>query len=165
MMRRLILIRHAKSDWDDPLLTDHQRVLARRGRDAAPKIGAWLAAQGVRPDEVLCSDATRTQDTWALIAPFLGDVAPTLIPALYHAGPDTILSQLRRATGQAVAIIGHNPGLGEFAGLMVQTRPAHDGFERFPTAAALVAELPVEDWSEAGYAMARPVAFTVPRDL
>lgn len=164
-MRRLILIRHAKSDWDDPLLTDHQRVLANRGRDAAPKIGAWLAAQGVAPDQVLCSDATRTQETWGLIAPFLGDVAPTLTSALYHAGPDVILSQLRRATGQTVVVLGHNPGLGEFAGMLVKSPPDHPDFDRYPTAATLIADLPVEHWYDVGYRMALPVAFTVPRDL
>ncbi|WP_313796494.1 SixA phosphatase family protein [Falsirhodobacter algicola] len=164
-MPRLVLIRHAKSGWDDPCLTDHQRPLAPRGQEAAPKIGAWLAAQGVMPDEVLCSDACRTRQSWDLIAPHLGDVVPALVPALYHAGPDVILRHLRGATGQCVVIVGHNPGIGEFAGMILRTLPDHAAFAAYPTAATLIADLPGDGWGAASYGSATPVAFTVPRDL
>lgn len=164
-MLRLVLIRHAKSGWDDPLLSDHQRPLAPRGQDAAPKVGQWLAQRGIVPDEVLCSDARRTQETWALVAPALGDVKPTLVPALYHAGPDIILNRLRKATGRTVVIVGHNPGIGEFAGLILQQAPRHPDFERFPTAATLIADCPFERWSEMEFGKASSVNFTVPRDL
>ncbi len=164
-MRRLVLIRHAKSAWEDPLLTDHQRPLALRGQEAAPKIGRWLADQGAVPDQILCSDAQRTRETWGLIAPLLDTPEPAYLPALYHAGPDVILRELRRATGQTVALVGHNPGMCEFAGLIVKYRPAHPQFDRYPTAATLIAEFSIDDWREATYATARPIAFTVPRDL
>lgn len=164
-MPRLVLIRHAKSGWDDPLLTDHQRPLAERGRGDAPRIGQWLAERNVLPEEVLCSDARRTQETWSLIAPYLGGVTPVLLPALYHAGPDIILDQLRKATGGTVVVVGHNPGIGEFAGLMLRKAPTHPDFERFPTSATLIADFPLDRWDKADYATASVEDFTVPRDL
>ncbi|MCJ8138555.1 histidine phosphatase family protein [Falsirhodobacter halotolerans] len=164
-MPRLILIRHAKSGWDDPLMTDHQRPLAERGERAAPQIGAWLAAQGVLPEEVLCSDATRTRQTWDLISTTLpGAPTPRLVPALYHAAPETMLRVLQGATGQVVAMIGHNPGIAEFARLIVARAPEHSGFARYPTAATLVAEFDA-DWAAVRFGAGRTVAFTTPRDL
>jgi phosphohistidine phosphatase len=68
MTRTLILIRHAKSDWEHPALDDHDRPLNARGQRSAPRIGAWLAAQGLAPDAVLCSTARRTRETWQGIA-------------------------------------------------------------------------------------------------
>ncbi|MEE3099475.1 MAG: histidine phosphatase family protein, partial [Pseudomonadota bacterium] len=64
-MHRLVLMRHAKSDWGDPGLGDHDRPLNDRGRRAAPRMGAWLAAQGAFPDAALLSSARRVQETWA----------------------------------------------------------------------------------------------------
>src|SRR3546814_4108799 len=74
-MRLLCLLRHAKSSWDDPGLADFDRPLAPRGRAAAPRIGAWIAAQGLCPDVVLCSPALRTRQTWELVAPACGGSA------------------------------------------------------------------------------------------
>lgn len=164
-MLRLVLIRHAKSGWDDPLLTDHERPLAPRGTEAAPKIGEWLAKQGAVPDQVLSSDSRRTRETWALIAPYVGDKEPSFLPVLYHAAPDTILNQLRKAQGQTVFLIGHNPGMGEFARLILKRPPPHRDFDRYPTAATLIADFAAADWGDVGYATGTPIAFTVPHDL
>ena len=68
-MKRLILTRHAKSSWEDPLTPDHDRPLNERGRAAAADLGQWLASRGYVPGQVLCSDALRTRKTWAGIAP------------------------------------------------------------------------------------------------
>ena len=70
-MKRLILTRHAKSSWDDPLMSDHDRPLNERGKAAAADLGQWLASRGYVPDQVLCSDALRTRKTWSGIAPAL----------------------------------------------------------------------------------------------
>lgn len=69
MTKRLILIRHAKSAWDDPLLPDHDRPLNPRGEGAARDLGQWLASRGYVPGEVLCSDALRTRATWEASLP------------------------------------------------------------------------------------------------
>ena len=82
MTKRLILIRHAKSAWDDPLTPDHDRPLNARGEGAARDLGQWLASRGYVPQEILCSNALRTRATWDGIAPFLPDAPePTLKPA------------------------------------------------------------------------------------
>lgn len=162
MTRRLILIRHAKSSWDDPALSDHERPLNQRGRRAAPLIGAWLRENGYRPDEVLCSDAVRARETLAA----LGLDAPvTYLSRLYHAEPETILAVLREAQGRVVAVIGHNPGMAEFAERILAAPPEHPRFDDFPTAATLVADFDIDDWPEAAFGTAGAVDFVIPREL
>lgn len=166
MTKRLILIRHAKSSWDDPLMSDHARPLNQRGRAAAADIGAWLGSRGYMPDEVLVSDAVRTTETWARIASALPKApAPRLLPTLYNAGADVMLAVLRHATGDTVAMIGHNPGMAEFAHRMVVRAPLDPEFQSYPTGATLVAELESDDWAEAAYGMAGPLDFIAPRKL
>lgn len=166
MTKRLILTRHAKSAWDDPAMKDHDRPLNGRGRAAAADLGAWLASRGYLPDEVLCSDALRTRETWDGIAAAL-PAAPqvTLKPALYHAGPDVMLAVLRRAQGDTVLMLGHNPGIAEFAHRIVARAPQHDGFARYPTGATLVASFEIDSWDEAGFGQAATRDFVVPREL
>lgn len=166
MPRRLILLRHAKSDWTDEDATDHARVLNARGRAACDTIGPWLAARGHVPDEVLCSDAARTRETWALIAPHLpGAATPTLRPDLYLAEPGGMLAALQDATGDVVAMVGHNPGIGSLAAGLLAARPGHVDFARYPTLATLVADFDVPDWSGIVPFTGRAVDFVVPRDL
>ncbi len=133
MTKRLILTRHAKSSWDDPLTPDHDRPLNERGKAAAADLGDWLASRGYVPDEVLCSDALRTRKTWSGIAPALpGTPILELKPALYHAGPDVMLAVLRHATGETVMMIGHNPGIAEFAHRLVARAPLHARLRTIP---------------------------------
>jgi len=166
MTKRLILTRHAKSAWDDPALTDHDRPLNERGRRAAADLGGWLASRGYLPDEVLCSDALRTRQTWEGIAPAM-PAAPqvTLKPALYHAGPDVMLAVLRRATGQTVLLLGHNPGIAEFAARITASPPLHPGFAHYPTGATLVASFEIDDWAEVGFGQGATRDFIVPREI
>jgi phosphohistidine phosphatase len=165
-MRRLILTRHAKSSWDDPLTPDHDRPLNERGKAAAADLGQWLASRGYVPDEVLCSDALRTRKTFSGIAPALpGAPVLALKPALYHAGPDVMLAVLKHAVGATVMMIGHNPGIAEFAGRLVQRAPANPAFGRYPTGATLVADFPVESWADVGFGTGVTVDFVVPREL
>jgi phosphohistidine phosphatase len=165
-MKRLILTRHAKSAWDDPLTPDHDRPLNDRGKAAAADLGQWLASRGYVPDMVLCSDALRTRKTWSGIAPALpGTPILELKPALYHAGPDVMLAVLRHAAGDCVMMIGHNPGIAEFAHRLVARAPRHEGFAKYPTGATLVAEFEVGSWAEAGFGLGSAVDFVVPREL
>ncbi len=166
MTLRLILTRHAKSSWDDPALPDHDRPLNARGRRAADALGRWLASRGDVPGEVLCSDALRTRQTWESIAPHLPGAPPaTLKPALYHAGPDVMLAVLRHASAPVVMMLGHNPGIAEFAERLVARPPADPEFRRYPTGATLVASFEGDDWGEAGFARASAIDFVVPREL
>jgi phosphohistidine phosphatase len=166
MTKRLILTRHAKSSWDDPTTADHDRPLNERGQAAAADLGAWLASRGYVPDEVLCSDALRTRKTWSGLAPALpGTPVLELKPALYHAGPDVMLAVLRHAKGDTVMIIGHNPGIAEFAHRLVARTPLSTEFERYPTGATLVVDFSIASWTEAGYGMAVTLDFIVPREI
>ena len=113
-MRTLLLMRHAKSSWDNPAWTDHERPLNDRGERSAPIIGAWLKAEGLTPDLIVCSDARRTRETAALVAPacgYQGEVVET--DALYLANVRDwreVLRSLPDTAGVALCI-GHNPGL------------------------------------------------------
>ncbi|MCL1629555.1 histidine phosphatase family protein [Roseibaca sp. V10] len=166
MTLRLILTRHAKSDWDNPLDSDHSRPLSARGVDSAPRIGRWLSGKGYLPGQALVSDATRTRQTWDLIAAELPDApVPEVDRYLYLAGPDVLLGRLRRATAPCVMLVAHNPGTGEFAAAVLQSPVAHDAFNRYPTCATLVAEFDLPDWSSLDYKTGRAADFIVPRDL
>ncbi len=166
MPKRLILMRHAKSSWDDDSLDDHDRPLNDRGIAACEAIGGWLAGNGFAPDDVLCSSAVRTQETWQRLAPHL-DHAPSAVPRrdLYLAEPAHMLEALADAEGETVAMLGHNPGIGAFAAALLQSRPAHAHFGRYPTLATLVADFELETWRDVAPGTGRLVDFIVPRDL
>lgn len=161
--RRLILTRHAKSAWDDPLIADVDRPLNKRGRRAAQELGAWLASRDYLPDQVLCSSALRTRETWESVAAELAaPPAPDLVAALYHASPDVTFAELRKATGACVMMLGHNPGIAEFANLLPAVAPHHADFHRYPTAATLVVDFEIPDWTAAEYHRASVLDFFVP---
>ncbi len=161
MTKTLIVMRHAKSSWNNPGVTDIDRPLNGRGRTSAQAIGEWLRYGGFGPCEVLCSNARRTQETWAQMGL---EAELRFVPSLYHAAPETILETVQTATSECVLVLGHNPGMAYFAQALVQNAPAHERFEDYPTAATLVAQFDGA-WRDLrpGKAIAR--AFTVPRDL
>ncbi len=166
MTKRLILTRHAKSSWDDPLTPDHDRPLNDRGKAASADLGAWLASRGYVPDEVLCSDSLRTRKTWSGIAPALPPTAIlTLKPALYSAGPDVMLAVLRHATRDCVMMIGHNPGIAEFASRIVARPPVNPEFRRYPTGATLVATFEIDDWKDLEFGMGAVRDFIIPSEV
>lgn len=166
MTLRLILIRHAKSSWDDPFGDDHARVLNGRGQASATAIGDWLATQSYIPERVLCSDAARTIETADLIIPKLTP-APKLELSgrIYHASPDTILEMIGQQTVQTLAVIGHNPGIGMLANSLVKAAPKHHRFSDYPTCATTVIDFDVDTWSAVRSHSGTTIAFVVPRDL
>ena len=166
MTKRLILTRHAKSSWDDPLMSDHDRPLNERGKTAAADLGEWMSSRGYVPGQVLCSDALRTRKTWSGIAPALpGTPILDLKPALYHAGPDVMLAVLRHATADVVMMIGHNPGIAEFAHRIVARAPVNPEFQRFPTGATLVCDFAAESWADVDWGQGSVDDFIVPREI
>jgi phosphohistidine phosphatase len=170
-MRRLLLLRHAKSCWDEPELADVDRPLASRGRAAAPAIGRYMGAEGWQPDLALCSPAVRVRETWQLVAPALGAPIPTkTLRSLYLASPSRLLATVRRIAPKVrtLMMIGHNPGFGRFAVDLCGEGP-RKALERmgskFPTAALAVIDFDVDQWSEVAVAGGRLVAFVRPKDL
>lgn len=165
-MKRLILTRHAKSAWDDPLTPDHDRPLNERGKAAAADLGQWLASRGYVPQKVLCSDAVRTQQTWAGIAPALpATPMMELKPALYHAGVDVMLAVLKNAKADVVMMIGHNPGIAEFAGKLVAKAPLNTEFDRYPTGATLVVDFVADSWDQIEFGSGIVDDFVIPKEL
>ena len=119
--RRLILLRHAKSDWPD--VPDRERPLAKRGRRDAPVVGRWLRDHGYLPDVVICSAARRTRQTWELVAPELGgSPSVTFEPRAYAASALTLLYLVRELPGtcRAALLIGHNPAIAELAASLAE---------------------------------------------
>ncbi|MDG4650228.1 histidine phosphatase family protein [Roseibacterium sp. SDUM158017] len=166
MTLTLILIRHAKSDWDHPGLEDHDRPLNERGRASAPRIGAWLAARGFLPQAVLCSSARRTRETWEGIASRLPDPPePVHTRGLYLASPAAILNAMRDTEAASLAVIGHNPGIGSLARSLCATPPDHPKFGVYPTGATLVLRLPARTWADVTPGTGEVAAFAVPREL
>lgn len=164
-MKRLILMRHAKSSWADPGQADLDRPLNERGRRNAAAIGGWLRARNYVPDQALISTAARTRETWAGVAPSPGACPAHFLPGLYHADPAQMLAALREATGATVLMLGHQPGIGALAARLVRTPPNDPEFERFPTAATAILDFAIADWSAAGWNGADLTDFTVPRAL
>ncbi len=163
---KLILTRHAKSNWDDPLLDDHDRRLNERGEVGAERMGIWLADRGHVPSQIICSTAKRAKMTAQIIMEQFADKPKIdLISGLYHASPDTILAKIRSAKAGDLMVIGHNPGLASFADLISETRPKHERFTSFPTTSTLVSEVHRESWNDLKFGDARLLSFIVPRDL
>ncbi len=166
MTKRLILIRHAKSSWDDPYENDHARVLNARGIASAEAVGAWLLAKGHLPDEIHSSDAVRTRQTTQRLVTALGNApAVTYHETMYHAPPATLWGILRATQGDCVALVAHNPGIAIFAEAVVATPPHHPRFNDYPTCATLVCEFAINDWAEAVPRSGQVLEFVVPRDL
>lgn len=162
----LILMRHAKSSWDDPLLDDFDRTLNRRGRESAEAIGAWLRKIGYLPEEVLVSGARRTVETWSRMAADMPDTATMQSnSALYHASADIILGVLKGQTQPNLMMICHNPGIADFANRIVTETPAYTGFRDFPTAATAIIEFDAEHWSGVEWHSGRVLDFAIPQNL
>lgn len=169
-MRRLILLRHAKSDWPDGI-ADPERPLAPRGRAAAPLVGAYLSRESLVPDLVLVSPARRTRETWDLVAPCLPrspKAAPE--PRIYEASAARLLAVLRDQPAEVhtLMLVGHNPGMEDLAELLVHEGPtlARDAMgEKFPTGALAVIDFPIDDWAAIAPHLGRLDRFIVPRAL
>ena len=144
-MKTLLVLRHAKSSWNDPTLGDHERPLNKRGRRDAPRVGELVREAGLKPDVVISSDAVRarmTAEAVAEAARYGGEIV--LDPHLYMAGPADILSLLTtvRENAETVMIVGHNPGLEELVEQLTGER------QDFPTAALAQIGLPIKQWRD-----------------
>jgi phosphohistidine phosphatase len=120
--RRLLLLRHAKSSWDDPLLDDHDRPLAPRGHKALKALRAELAAAAHPPEVVICSSARRTVQTLDGVREVLPSSTSVLVDdALYLASAEELLASVHQipAVVRTAMLVAHNPGLEDLAGLLI----------------------------------------------
>ena len=144
-MKRVWLLRHLKSSWDEPGLADHDRPLAPRGRKAGKRMRQWAADHDVRPDLVLCSTAVRARATLDLVGPALGAPAVEFEGGLYHAWAEDLLERLRGIPSgvESVLLIGHNPGFHDLVALLAPPGP-----EDFPTGALAELLVAADEWRE-----------------
>ncbi|WP_137843798.1 histidine phosphatase family protein [Microbacterium sp. 2FI] len=156
-MITLALVRHAKSDWGDPSLDDHDRPLNDRGLDDAPRMARLLAVRGFRPDVILASTAVRAATTADFFGEALG-VDVTLDSALYGA-PAGDLLDAARATGTArVVVVAHDPGMSVLAG-----RLSDGGIAHMPTCAVATFTWDHDDWDVATSLEPDSWSFDTPR--
>jgi phosphohistidine phosphatase len=172
-MRRLILLRHAKTETDAPSGKDHDRRLDERGRTDAAAIADWLTGHKLLPDQVLVSTATRTRQTWEILSgQFPAGCSPQVehLPELYSASSSQLLQSIREVSAgiNRLMLIAHNPGLQELAlGLTCSCCEADRKIiaGNMPTSAVVVIDFPIADWADAGFGGGKLEHFVSPKML
>ena len=170
MPRTLVILRHAKSSWDDPELADHDRPLAKRGRGALPRLQRYIAERALPVELVLCSSARRARQTLDGVIEALG-AAPTIRvdQELYLASADQLAQRLEQVDDavSGVLLVGHNPGIEELLGRLAVTgeRPALERLARKVPTGALGELTLTGSWSQLRAQGCHLDAFVVPRDL
>lgn len=171
-MKRLTLLRHAKSDWDDPVARDFDRPLNKRGEKAALLMGQYARSQAMRFDWLVASPAVRVTETLATFLAGYGDpLEAHWDRRIYLASVPTLLDVLRDLpeTVGNVLLSGHNPGLEDLILALVPDRDddaLRDDVEvKFPTASLAVMDLAIDRWADVEDNVATLASFTRPRDL
>lgn len=175
-MRRLMLLRHAKTERDSLSGHDRERRLDARGREDAPTMAHYLAAHKLIPDLVLVSPAVRTRETWELIAGILKPAPKAeTIPDLYGADVLELLTIIRAAEAHAAGthlrsllVIAHNPGLQELALELIAKAERHDRKaleDNLPTSGLAVLDFAIDDWNEVSPQRGTLNRFVSPRIL
>ena len=161
-MRQLLLLRHAKSSWDDPALSDHARPLNARGRRAAAAMAQAMRDLGLVPDIVLVSSARRTLQTLESLTPFDDPALIEPMDALYLAPWRGLLAAIQEVpeTARSLLVIGHNPGLHELVRLLAPPGP-----DAFPTGALAELSVDIYDWKNLRPGGGELVQLVVPREL
>ncbi|HQQ97031.1 MAG TPA: histidine phosphatase family protein [Cyclobacteriaceae bacterium] len=147
MKRTLLLIRHAKSSWDNPDLADFDRPLNERGLRDAPRMGERLNQRDINPDIIISSEAVRAMETAKVLAHRLQYAERKIVAdsKLYHADEETLLHHVHRIPDEhrIAILVGHNPGLTEFAALLLE-----DFEEDIPTCGIVAITFPVDSWKK-----------------
>ena len=153
-MRTLLLFRHAKSSWDNPKLSDHDRPLSERGRKAAPRMGQYMREHRLLPELIVCSTAVRTRETLTLAIEDLASSPPQVVfdVSLYEASHAEILRIVHGTAPdvQSLMLIGHNPGMQILAFALScedDTECRLRVAQKFPTAGLAIITFDVDDWS------------------
>jgi len=174
-MRRLMLLRHSKTENDAPSGRDQDRRLDKRGRTEAAEIGGWIGRHPPFPDSVLVSSAIRARQTWEIAWEAMKDSVPEprveLLPELYGADPSQLLQAVRDASAadpQRLMLVGHNPGMHELALALAGSGDAAGRkalADNLPTSGLAVFEFAVDDWADVAFRRGRLVQFVSPKLL
>ena len=161
-MKKLILVRHAKSSWDDPSLSDRERPLNKRGKRNAPVMGERLAASGHRPGLVISSPANRARTTAGIVAGALGIEADDLVidDDLYFTGAAGMLGVLERVDDgfDSVMMVGHNPTMTHLVNSLSRA-----GLYNMPTCAIAVIGFDMESWGLVQSTDGELLAYGIPK--
>jgi phosphohistidine phosphatase len=170
-MRRLLLLRHAKTERAEHGERDRDRKLVARGRSDAPVIGAYMLRHRLVPDLVLLSPAARAQETWTLLASAFTEV-PRVVKdqRIYNASTGALVDLIHEAgdDARALLVIGHNPGLHDLAVQLIgsgDVEAREHLNEKLPTSGLVVIDLAVDDWSLLHAGAGRLERFVTPRLL
>jgi phosphohistidine phosphatase len=174
-MRRLMLLRHAKTEHDAPSGRDQDRRLDDRGRNDAAQIGGWIRRHPPFPDSVLVSPAVRAHQTWEIVWANMKDLAPQpkveLVSELYGADSSQLLQIVRAAAAtdlRRLMLVGHNPGMHELALALAGSGDAAGRkalADNLPTSGLAVFEFAVDDWADVAFRRGRLVLFVSPKVL
>ena len=174
-MRRLMLLRHAKTENDAPSGKDQDRRLDDRGRLDAAEIGRWMAGHPPFPDSVLVSTAVRSQQTWDIVWDTMSRAAPQpkveLLAELYAADPSLLLQLVHSAAAedpQRLLLVGHNPGLHELAFVLTGSGNAAARAvlaDNLPTSGLIVLDFDIDDWRDVSFRGGRLELFVSPKLL
>ena len=174
-MRRLMLLRHAKTENDAPSGRDLDRRLDNRGRQDAADIGGWIGRHPPFPDSVLVSHAIRAHQTWEIAWEAMKDLAPEpqveLVPELYGADPAQLLQIIRAASEtdpRRLMLVGHNPGMHELALVLAGSGDAAGRkalADNLPTSGLAIFDFAIDDWSDVAFRRGRLELFVSPKLL
>jgi phosphohistidine phosphatase len=174
-MRRLMLLRHAKTESDAPSGRDQDRRLDGRGRRDAAEVGGWIGRHLPFPDSVQVSPAIRAHQTWEIAWQAMKDLGPEpqveLLPELYGADPSQLLHTLRTVSAtdpQRLMLVGHNPGLHELGLALAGSGDAAARkalADNLPTSGLAVFDFAVDDWMDVAFRRGRLVQFVSPKLL
>ncbi len=172
-MRRLMLLRHAKTETDAPSGRDEDRRLDPRGHHDAAEIGAWISRHPPFPGHVMVSHAVRAHQTWEIAWEAMKETVPApqveLMPELYGADVVQLLETIRNAAiadPKRLMLVGHNPGMHELAVMLAGSgdpaaRAALAG--NLPTAGLAVLDFDIDDWTDVGLQRGRLELFVSPK--
>lgn len=171
-MKKLTLLRHAKSSWDDPVERDFDRPLNKKGKRAAAVMGRFIQSNGLSFDQILASPAVRVIETLENVEEASGlAMEPIWDRKIYLASSATLLDVLRsaRADAKHVLMVGHNPGLEDLIFDLIPddgTSPARDEVEtKYPTATLAEMTLAINSWADISEKCGVLDRLTRPRDL
>lgn len=174
-MRRLMLLRHAKTEHDAPSGRDRDRRLDKRGLTDAAEIGGWIGRHPPFADSVLVSPAIRARQTWDIAWEAIKDFAPQprveLVPELYGADPRQLLQTIREAAAfdpQRLMLVGHNPGMHEVALALLGSGDSHGRkalADNLPTSGLAIFDFDIDDWADVAFRRGRLVQFISPKLL
>ena len=174
-MRRLMLLRHAKTEHEAPSGRDQDRRLDDRGRDDAADLGRFIGRHPPLPDAVLVSPAVRAHQTWEIVREALQDAGPAprveLLPELYAADPAQLLQTIRDASAadpKVLLVVGHNPGMHELALALSGSgdEAARQALaSNLPTSGLAVFDFTIEDWNDVAFRRGQLAQYVTPKLL